>query len=434
MKQIQQQWIEPATQTASPNIRILQLDVLRGFAVLGIYWINIIIFALPYGSYYLPVLNDSLNIPDFIGWSFTEIFVEGTMRGLFSILFGASAMVFLNEARLTHQGLDVVDRYYRRSLLLILFGIIHAYLLLWPYDVLYAYGLLGLFLFPLRKLSSRLLIISGCVLLLSSHMNLFNTFSQLLSGESILPTSIELLEQTGTAGTPALERDEIKQLIDENTESGHYLSSYAHIFDYQFSDVIDQQSSIMYTQHVFDIGGMMLIGMALLKLGILSGQRSRRFYLVMLVSGYLIGSIFRATGIYLQLKYDFDLFENQSHSGIDYDIGRLPVTLGHIGLIGLLCQTIKLKFIMDVLSAIGRLALTNYIMQTVISIFLFYGFGFGLFGKLNQAQLVLTCLAVWTFQITFSLTWLHYFRLGPLEWLWRSLIYAKRQALKITTL
>lgn len=427
------QWVEPATHDSSPNIRIMQLDVLRGFAVLGIYWINIIIFALPSGSYYLPILSESLNIPDFLGWSFTEIFIEGTMRGLFSILFGASAMVFLNEAKLAHQGLDIVDRYYRRSLLLILFGIIHSYLLLWPYDVLYAYGLLGLFLFPLRKVSSRLLIIGGCVLLLSSHVNLFNSFTNLFSADSFLPNSIEQVNQT--ASEPAtVSPDEIKQLIDENMESGHYLSSYTHIFNYQFDDVIEQHSSTMYTQHVFDIGGMMLIGMALLKLGILSGQRSRRFYLVLLTSGYLVGTIFRAIGIYFQLKYDFDLFENKSHGGIDYDIGRLPITLGHIGLIGLLCQSLRLKSITNALTAVGRLALTNYIMQTLISIFLFYGFGFALYGKLNQAQLIFTCIAVWSFQITFSISWLHFFKFGPLEWLWRSLIYGKRQPLKVKNL
>lgn len=432
MKTIQQEWVEPASSTTAPNIRILQLDVLRGIAVLGIYWINIIIFALPSGSYYLPILGEQLYLPEFLGWSFTEIFVEGTMRGLFSILFGASAMVFLDEARLAHQGLDVVDRYYRRSLLLIVFGLIHSYLLLWPYDVLYAYGLLGLFIFPLRKVSSRALIILGCLLLFTSHISLIDDFSKILAGENIFSQENNDIEITTTEnqGKPAL-NDEIKEVIDENSESGHYRSGYSHILLYQLNDVIEQHSSIMYTQHVFDIGGMMLIGMALLKLGVLSGQRSRRFYLALATGGYVFGAIFRATGIYLQHKYEFDLFDNESHLGIDYDIGRLPITLGHIGVIGMICQSVKFQFFIRIFSAVGRLALTNYIMQTIISIFLFYGFGLSLYGKLTSLQLIVTCLAVWFFQASYSLLWLHYFKLGPLEWLWRSLIYGKRQAIRI---
>lgn len=432
MNTLEQKLIEPATATTSPNIRILQLDVLRGLAVLGIYWINIIVFALPSGSYYLPILGDELYTPEFFNWTFTEIFVEGTMRGLFSILFGASAMVFLDEAKLAHQGLDVVDRYYRRTLLLVLFGLVHSYFLLWPYDVLYAYGLLGLFLFPLRKLSPAFLVPAGCVLLISSHLTLANDVPGLLSDE------VDLFQENDipvakAGGVPAVNpaQDEIKDIIDANTEATHYLSSYSDIFRYQLEDVIAQHSSVMYTEHVFDIGGMMLIGMALLKLGILSGQRTRRYYLGMAITGYMVGTLIRGIGIYLEIKYDFDLFDNESHAGIDYDIGRLPITLGHIGVIGIICQSIWMKHVTNALSYVGRLALTNYIMQTVISIFLFYGFGLALFNKLNGLQIVLTCLAVWTFQVFFSWYWLKNFKLGPLEWVWRSLIYGKRQALSL---
>lgn len=398
--------------------------------MLGIYWINIIIFALPSGSYYLPILGEQLHIPEFIYWSFTEVFVEGSMRGLFSILFGASAMVFLDEAKLAHQGLDVVDRYYRRNLLLVVFGLIHSYLLLWPYDVLYAYGLLGLFLFPLRKLSSPLLIVFGCLLLLYSHVNLVTNFSKLASTETAITKNDKNIdnEQSAYQGENHV-RDKIRDVIEENSQISYYHSSYSRILNYQLNDVIDQHSSVMYTQHIFDIGGMMLIGMALLKLGVLSGQRPRRYYMTMALAGYLSGGLFRIIGIYMQLKYDFDLFEDKGNSGIDYDIGRLPITLGHIGVIGLLCQNIKMQFLINTLAAVGRLALTNYIMQTIISIFLFYGFGFTLFNKLNSLQIITVCLGVWAFQITFSLLWLQKFRLGPLEWLWRSLIYGKRQAI-----
>lgn len=101
--------------TSAPASRIEQLDVTRGFAVLGIYWINIAIFALPHGAYALPSLWGEATQANILTWAFSELFVEGSMRGLFSMLFGASAMVFLDEARLQKQSVDLVDRYYRRS-------------------------------------------------------------------------------------------------------------------------------------------------------------------------------------------------------------------------------------------------------------------------------------------------------------------------------
>jgi len=132
-------------------VRIEQLDVLRGFAVLGIFWVNIVVFGLPHGAYAYPTLFGTADELNLWTWAASEVFVEGTMRGLFSILFGASALIFLDEVRLGTGGVTVVERFYRRNLLLMAFGMIHAYFLLWPFDVLYAYGLFGLFLFPLRR-------------------------------------------------------------------------------------------------------------------------------------------------------------------------------------------------------------------------------------------------------------------------------------------
>ena len=107
----------------APYVRIFQIDVLRGFALLGIYWINVFVFGLPALDYYFPPeLNDESLVNSTISL-IGEVYIEGTMRGLFSILFGASALIFLSEARLAVSGLDLVDRYYRRTMLLILFGV-----------------------------------------------------------------------------------------------------------------------------------------------------------------------------------------------------------------------------------------------------------------------------------------------------------------------
>jgi len=231
----EQEWTIPAQANQAPDIRILQLDVLRGLAVLGIYLINVISFGLPNGAYPFPVLLGQAHEANIAFWAFSEVFVEGTMRGLFSMLFGASAMVFLSEAKLASHGLELVDRYYRRTLLLILFGLIHAYLLLWPFDVLYAYGLFGLFLFPLRKLRAATLLVIGSLLLVLGDIELYRTGPD-ISTELSAPVKDE-----------AMARDRqwyLESVLTElEDDTNLHRSGYREIFVSQIDDVIDQQST-----------------------------------------------------------------------------------------------------------------------------------------------------------------------------------------------
>lgn len=430
------QYIDLPTTSQSPNIRITQLDVLRGFAVLGIYWINVIIFGLPTGAYSLPNLLGQAETLNIGHWVFSELMVEGSMRGLFSMLFGASAMVFLNESRLGASGLMVVDRYYRRNLLLILFGIIHAYLLLWPYDVLYAYGLIGLFLFPLRKFNPYMLIVVGSLLLAIGDIDIAKPIAD-KSDTTIrqyTPAPIVPDSKTDDSEFRNKDRDNYRESMQIQMEDDIELhqSGYIKIFTKHLEEVVAQHSVYMYSVHFFDIGGMMLWGMALLKLGVLSGKRSIRFYLLLAVSGYVISFTIRSFNIYHELTHGFIPDDIAEHGGVNYAIGRLPLTLAHIGLIGLFCQYSVFNFITSTLAKVGRLALTNYVLQTIISIWLFYGIGWGLIGMLERYQLIYVCVSVWIVQIIFSSIWVKHFQFGPLEWVWRSLIYGKLQPLHKT--
>jgi len=446
----------PETDQA-PYVRIVQIDVLRGFALLGIYWVNIFIFALPVGLGPLPAeLNDSSGINTLMRL-ISDVLVEGTMRGLFSILFGASALLFLDEARLATSGLDLVDRYYRRTVLLILFGVIHAYVLLWPYDVLYAYGLLGLFLFPLRKLSAKSLLLFGLALLIVGDFNLQELRfgdgletrlgkADILDYDESASPSVLARDAESKVSSPTLPEviaDESTRLPDEvgdskardsvskrflsEAEITTYRDGYLTIFTHQIGVVIDKQSNTMYLDYLYDIGGMMLIGMALFKLGVLSGQLARRTYLLFAVLGYSLGIILRLATAYSGLEFGNRLIDPVLHYSASYNVSRVIMTMGHIGLVGLLCYSSWLRFITRMLASVGRMALTNYIMQTVISIFLFYGFGFGLFALLERSEVAVVCLGVWVFQIAFSTMWLRWFKQGPLEWVWRSLIYGQLQ-------
>lgn len=430
-----------------PDNRIVSVDVLRGFAVLGIYWVNIFIFALPSSAETRAI---SLHDTDFLNMAihtFTDTYIEGTMRALFSMLFGASALIFLNENRLTNQGIVVVDRYYRRTLWLIVFGVIHAYLLLWPYDVLYVYGVFGLLLFPLRNLSSKALFALGLLFLLLGDVKFIapridaNALSPLknvdIMQEIEIPAAVstdtvldpdtadttDTAAEGSTAPSPPIQgKPAGAASTNFDLESWYYHGGYWTIFAVQRDIVAEKQSQTLYNEYLFDIGGMMLLGMAFYKCGLLSAQWSRLAYLALLLMGYGFGAWIR---YYSAAIMSID--GPSDHWTSAYNIGRLLIAVGHLGLVGLLNTSNGLKRIAAGLARVGRLALTHYIAQTILSIFLFYGFGFGLFAQLQRFQIVVIVVAVWILQILLSYLWLFYFHYGPLEWLWRSLVYGKVQ-------
>lgn len=124
------------------------MDAGRGFAILGILWINIYVFGLPFEAMVIPGIWGEQNQLNLIAWGFVDVFVSGVMRGMISMLFGATAILMLQSAERNSANFSGLDRYFRRLLWLILFGVIHGYVLLWPFDILYVYGVLGLFISP----------------------------------------------------------------------------------------------------------------------------------------------------------------------------------------------------------------------------------------------------------------------------------------------
>ena len=313
--------------------RIAQIDVLRGFAVLGVYWVGAGAFGLPYGANALPTLLGTPSDLNLAIWASTEVYVSGAMRGLFSMLFGASALIFLEEGRLHSGGLALVDRFYRRNLTLMLFGIVHAYLLLWPHDVLYAYGLLGMFLFPLRRVRPLVLFLIGVAML--SLVDLEIDWSLVLDWLRGLP-SPEAVAAATTPEESARFLNWLRMQMAEDIQT--YRSGYLDIFAAQVAEVAAQQSTVFYKRHLFEIGGMMLIGMALYRWGVLSGQRSTRTYLWLALLGFAVGGWMRGANLYQAYLLDFDPLTLVQLEEARWGLGRLPVVLGHVGLIGLLCR------------------------------------------------------------------------------------------------
>ena len=393
------------------NARLLQIDALRGFALLGIFQINIIYFGQPYDLYHFPTLfggHDGLNS---LSWFYTTLFVEGSMYGLFSLLFGVSAMILLDPRKLeSHDGLATVDAYYRRMFWLIVFGLVHAYLLLSPMEVLYTYGVLGLLLFPLRNLSGQALLIVGGLLAAKGAFEWHIIGSAMAS---VIPYS-------GQNETVAAIVAELRL----------FHSDYLSIFRENLGVAYLWQTELFFTDQLVDAGGLMLVGMGLYKLGIVTGQRSAGFYLSVAVSGYLVAWLMRAPLAYDFYASGFSPSEFEVQPTEPMLLARLFLVMGHLGLLLWLFRLRVVPRLFSALAQAGRMALTNYLAQTVFSILLFYGFGLGLFGRLERYELLLLALVFGLGQLGFSMLWLSYFRFGPAEWLWRSLVMLKPQPLR----
>src|SRR5436305_11228988 len=184
-----------------------------------------------------------------------------------------------------------------------------------------------------------------------------------------------------------------------------------------------------YAPEFIDIWCMMLIGMGLLKLGVVSGERSARFYYRCVLIGYGVGIPLNAITAYFIVKSHFDA-ATQAFAGSTYDLGRLTVALGHLGLIMLIVKAGVLRLLTRSLAAVGQMAFSNYILQSVAAVVIFTGTGFALYGRFQRYQLYYVVLAIWIFELIVSPIWLRHFRFGPLEWCWRSLTYWRKQPMR----
>ncbi len=180
----------------------------------------------------------------------------------------------------------------------------------------------------------------------------------------------------------------------------------------------------------WDVWSMMFLGMALLKMNVLNGGRSLRAYITMAMIGYAIGIPLNSYTAYAIIKSNFDPVIH-SFANSTYDLGRLSIGLGHLGIIMALCKAGALRWLMSALGAIGQMAFSNYLFQSVVTAFLFTGYGFKLYGRLERYQVYYVVAAIWVVQLIVSPIWVRHFQYGPLEWCWRSLTYWKRQPMRI---
>ena len=400
-------------QPISPQERIISLDVLRGFAVLGILVMNIQSFSMIQAAYINPTAYGDLSGINRLVSILSYIFADHKFMTIFSLLYGAGILMLTQRAEA--RGVRPAGLHYRRTIWLIIFGLLHAYLL-WYGDILFKYGACALIAYPFRGLRPGRLLLAGLIIF-SVAFGLY-----LLFGFSIPYWPEEAVQNTEKIWNPGA------ATIAEQTRA--YQGVWLEQMSVRIPEAVGGQTFLLAIRTGWRVLGLMLMGMALMKWGVLTARRSRRFYSYMLVTGFAVGFPLVIVGLILNNRAAWAMEYSLFQGGLFNYWGSIFVSSGYIAIVMLACSSSARGMLIRALSAVGRMAFTNYIVQTLICTTIFYGHGFGLFGQVERKAQILIVFAVWIFQLVASPLWLKHYRYGPMEWLWRSLAYRKIQQMR----
>lgn len=341
----------------------------------------------------------------------SHVFADQKFLTIFAVLFGASLIMLSNKARKEHVRSGDLQR--RRLFWLLIIGLVHAYLI-WYGDILVAYSICGFFMLIFRRRKTKTLFAGGIIFLS------IGSIISLLIGYTIpLWEPGELQSVIQTYWEPSSES--IGQEID------YYRGSWERQILFRAKQAFQFQTRIFVTTTFWKVSGLMLIGMGLYKKKALIAKQSKKYYSKMIIYGLGIGLPMVVGGTLLNFTTEWE-FETSYFfiSQLNY-WGSILMGIGYIGVIMFLMKYARSGFLSTGLANVGRMALTNYLLQSIICTFIFYGHGFGLFGDIDRAAQAFAVLMIWVFLLIFSTFWLSYFKYGPFEWLWKSLAYGKLQ-------
>ena len=426
--------------------RISSMDVLRGFALMGILLVDIASFGMPEWNIDFP-LQTVRPVFDGPHWRLNTVLwfgmwmvAKGKMRALFSMLFGAGAILMTRRAEARGAGIHTADLWLRRNMWLLLLGVLHAHLV-WSSDILYFYGLAGLLvLFPCRNLRVRTLLVAGVLVLTASDVRWFVGMHRLMVGHRTAATAARAIERSGGLLTPAQQGAIQASDRDEAMLRPGKGALQAEIADhgrgYWFRRRSDwRKTTGLETTWVLngelDVVGMMLIGMGLFRVGFLSARLRTRVYALTAVAGYGVAWPLIALGAWDARRHGFDLLRSTQDLYAGHDIDRLAGALANAAVVILVVKAGWMRWLVSRVAAVGQMALSNYLLMSVSMQVLFSLRALRWYGQMEYFQYYLVVLAMWVVDLLWSPLWLRRFRFGPVEWLWRSLTYWRRQPMRV---
>jgi uncharacterized protein len=394
--------------------RIEILDVLRGLAICGILVGNMQWFS-GYGMMPAALARQSPFI-DQVTHFLVHVFVEGKFYSIFSFLFGFGFA--LQIARAEERGDVKASLFKRRLFWLLVIGLLHAYLL-WAGDILSIYAVMGFLLITFRKKTNGALLKWAFVLLVVPILTYILLY--VLFVAFVPPDAVAKLD----AAQIGFWNETVRKVQQSN-----YLQI---ITDFNLKYIVGRYATVIFEMRLPKLLAMFLLGSYAYRRGFFQNLPSHRpFIRRVLVYGLILGLI---GNIAFAAFAGAEAVLPPSPAGIvgviTYAFGVPALALGLIALVAMLWQKAGWRRLLAWLAPVGRMALTNYLLQTVICVLMFYGYGFGLFGRVGATKATLIALTIFLFQILMSALWLKYFSYGPMEWIWRQLTYRRRLSLRL---
>lgn len=403
--------------------RITSIDTVRGFAVLGILVMNIMGMGHAGAAYLNPAYTGGLDDPLNVGlWALAAVAVDGKMRALFAMLFGASLLLMAEGGPPDRQ----TSRHFARMAVLFLFGLVHG-ALLWPGDVLLLFALVGMAIWPLRRQPVRRLVLFGLLALT-------------LQAGIHLMFGLQALEAQAAAALPDASAAVVE--VWNNLRSATYtppdeLAREIHLYRGSLADILEARHEAHLFARFFllpfvfflETLGLMLIGMALYRLNWWQGgfepRHYRRVALVVIPLGLAAGAVIAHRAIGSDFSAVTFYFTEVARTYV-----APALALGYAAVLIAVVKAGRVPGLVARLAACGRMALSNYLAASILANLIFTGIGLGLHSSLTRAETLGVVLLVWALQLAWSRPWLEHFRYGPFEWLWRSLARLEPQPMK----
>ncbi len=395
------------------------IDLLRGFALLGILMVNMPLMNAPFMAQYgeLALWTDPANHASH--WIIL-FFFTGKFYTIFSMLFGIGFYFFLRKADET--GKSVLPVFRRRLGWLLAIGILHV-VLFWYGDILVFYALFGFIMILFRKVSNRALIIWAIVIILIpiSITILLTLFIKMAMS---MPEAAAAMQES-FAGA-----DENMRLMTENALAIYPNGSFGEIVSVRLKEYSNVLGGLIF--FFPNVLAMFLVGMVLARKKVFENlEESKPFFKKLLIISLPIALIGNFMLAHFGLKSSYISVDwNTVGFIVGQGVGGPAMSFVYISLLAHCYHRGYFRKLSQMIIKTGRMALTNYLMQSVIATTIFFSYGFGLYGKVNVWQGMLLTLSIYTIQVLWSEYWLNRYRFGPMEWLWRTLTYGKKQKMR----